>query len=103
MLILLLQTSLLSIVYINHDYFYLQFDEVYSIDSGRVYETFMPDPHYYDIRHPITSIITFPVYAIVDFIFNENLKPIILQFINVQFLIFTGLELKRLTKNKKRH
>lgn len=91
---------LLIIMYSFSDYFYLQFDEIYSMDSGWVYQIFVPNPHYYDVRHPITSILVFPVYAIVNFIFNSQLKPIVLQFINIQLLIITGLELKRLTNNK---
>jgi len=91
---------LIFIIYSTTNYFYSQFDEIYSMDSGWIYENFIPNPHYYDIRHPITSILVFPIYAIINFIFNIQLKPIMLQFINIQLLIITGLELKRLTKNK---
>ena len=92
--------GLLLFMYTNKVNFYHEYNVVYSIDSGEVYDKYLPDPHYYDVRHPLTSILTFPVYAIVDFLCNDNLKPIILQFINIQLLILTGLELKRLTKNK---
>ena len=46
------------------------------------------------------SILTFPIYAIVKFIFSFHLTPIILQFLNIQLLILVGLMLKRMTKNK---
>lgn len=91
---------LLVFMYLNKVNFYHDYDVVYSMDPGTVYNKHWANPHYYDIRHPLTSILTFPVYAIVDFLCGDNIKPIALQFINVQLLIFIGLELKRLTKNK---
>ena len=98
-------TSLITLVilmftYYSTDYFYMQFDRVYSIDSGLVYNGYFPDPHYYGIKHPLTSLINFPMYAIINFIFSSNLKAVILQYINIQLLIFIGLELKRLTNSK---
>ena len=57
-----------QIILQNKINFYHEYNVVYSIDSGEVYDVYMPDPHYYDIRHPLTSVLTFPVYAIVDFI-----------------------------------
>lgn len=92
--------SLLLIAYFSTDFFYSQYDKIYSLDSGWVYENMFANSHYYDIRHPLMSIFTFPIYAIVNFIFSSSLKPIILQFLNIQLLIIIGLELKRLTKNK---
>lgn len=91
---------ILVILYLNTNYFYLQYDNVYSIDSGWVYKHILVDAYYYDIRHPLMSILTFPVYAIVNFIFSSHLTPIILQFLNIQLLILIGLILKRMTKNK---
>jgi len=92
---------LITIVYSQTNYFYTQFDEIYSIDSGYVYENFVPDPHYYDVRHPITSILVFPIYALINFLFNIQLQPIIIQFINIQLLILTGFELKKLLHNNR--
>lgn len=91
---------ILFLIYSSTDYFYIQFDKFYSIDSGWVYGNIYPDSFYYDIRHPLMSIITFPIYSIVNFLFSSNLKPIILQYLNIQMLIIVGLELKQLTKNK---
>lgn len=96
----LLMLVILFFVYLKSNYFYTQYDKVYSMDSGWIMNNLVSKPHYYDIRHPLLSLLTFPVYAIVDFIFSESLKPIILQFINVQLLILIGLELKRITNNK---
>lgn len=86
-------------LYLRYPSFYLQYDNVYSMDSGWVYSSIMPNLYYYDIRHPLMSILSFPIYAIVNFIFSNTLKPIIFQFINVQLLIIIGLELKRMLKH----
>jgi len=90
----------LFILYSNKVNFYHDYNVVYSIDSGDVYDKYFSNAHYYELRHPLTSVLTFPVFAIVKFIFNENLQPVILQFINIQLLILVGFELKRLTNNK---
>ncbi len=89
---------IISIVYILVPSFYLQYDKIYSIDSGWVFNNIIPNPHYYDIRHPLMSIFTFPFYAIISFIFPTKIEPILFQFINVQILIIIALELKQLTK-----
>jgi len=96
----LIMLVILMFVYYSTDYFYMQFDRVYSIDSGLVYDGYFPDPHYYAIKHPLTSLLNFPMYAIANFIFSPTLKAVILQYINIQLLIFIGLELKRLTNSK---
>ena len=90
----------LIFMYTNKVNFYQDYNVVYSIDSGLVYGKYLSNPHYYDIRHPLTSILTFPIYSIVNFLCMDSIMPIIIQFINVQLLILIGLELKRLTKNK---
>mgnify|MGYP003291874049 CR=1 FL=1 len=91
---------ILTVTYLNTDHFYTQFDRVYSIDSGLVYEGYFPDTHYYSIKHPLTSILNFPMYAITHFMFSPIFMALLLQYINIQLLIFIGLELKRLTNNK---
>lgn len=96
----LVTLTLLSAVYLTTDYFYIQYDKVYSMDSGWVYNNMFANIYYYDIRHPLMSILIFPLHATINFIFSNHLTPIILQFFNIQFLILIGLELKRMTKNK---
>ena len=88
----------ITIVYLLIPNFYLQYDRIYSIDSGWVFKKIIPDPHYYDIRHPLMSIFTFPFYAVISFIFPSKIEPILFQFVNVQLLIIIALELKQLTK-----
>lgn len=88
-----------TVLYLRTNKLSLLYDRIFSLDSKFVYDEVLPNIYYYDIRHPLMSIITFPVYAIVDFIFSVPLKRIIFQLINTQLLILTGLELRRMTKN----
>ncbi len=94
---------------LNNNWF-LQYDRVYSMDSGFMFNDILQSAVYYDIRHPLLNVITFPIYAIVNFILklfvgtgttlSIKLLGIIFQFINSQLLIITGLMLKKLTKEK---
>lgn len=88
---------------------YLQYDQVYSIDSKWIYEVIFPGADYYDIRHPILNIFTFPIWTIantfVTLVFprghlHDVLLAVVLQILNSQFLILIGLQLKLLTKKK---
>ncbi len=96
------------IAYCTNNKWFLQYDKVYSLDSEWCFNKIFPMSTYYDIRHPILSIFTFPIWAIVhtlvNIIFPSNLSElataIILQLINAQLLILIGLQIKILTKNK---
>ena len=96
------------IAYNFNSNWYLQYDKVYSLDCGWCFNKIFPVSSYYDIRHPILSIFTYPIFAIVDTIvklmFNGNLsvivRAILLQYINIQLLILVGLQLKLITKNR---
>lgn len=90
----------LYFLYRSKTIFYNGYDIVYSFDSKFVLNSILPKLYYYDIRHPLMSILTFPVYSFVDFIFNQDLKVVIFQFINVQMILVIGLELKKITNNK---
>lgn len=100
--------GLVVILYNISANWYLQYDKVYSLDSGWCFANIFPRPNYYDIRHPILSIFTFPIFAIIDtfvkLLFSGNLvntvEAIMLQFVNVQLLILIGLNLKKLTNSK---
>ena len=99
---------IIAIAYSMNSNWYLQYDKVYSLDSGWCFNNIFPESTYYDIRHPILSIFTFPIWAItntlVNFIIPGNLSSIviaiILQIINAQLLILIGFQIKILTKNK---
>ena len=90
----------LYFLYRDKPIFYTGYDSIYSFDSGWFLESMLADLYYYDIRHPLMSIITFPVYSSIDFIFNFDIKVVLLQLINVQLILLIGLELKKITNNK---
>ncbi len=96
------------VLYATNSHYYLQYDSVYSMDSGFVLGQMFQNAAYYDIRHPLMSIFTFPVGAIAS-VFSQILvtselttlmTAIIIQIINSQLLILIGLMLKKLTNNK---
>lgn len=87
---------------------YLQFDVVYSIDSGWCYQSIFPQPAYYDIRHPTLSVVTFPIWAVIHgglrlIVPSQLLEPLCaacLQMVNIQALLLTGLMLEKLAKSR---
>lgn len=87
---------------------YLQYDKVYSLDSGWCFSNILPDPNYYDVRHPILSVFTFPVFAIIDTLIKilipgnlcTTVEAVIFQYINIQLLIVTGIQIKKIINNK---
>ena len=97
----------ITVLYINNQGWFLQYDKVYSIDSGWCFKRIFPLYTYYDIRHPLLGVFAFPIYTLASFpnLFfdSENLlvcNAIIMQFINSQFLIIIALELKKILNNK---
>lgn len=102
-------TLFIIVLYTMKSGWYLQYDRVFSIDSGWCFKNIMPFANYYDIRHPMLSIFTFPVWTFVSTMVNVLtgsahlgvvFKAIFLQIINAQLLIFIGLFLKKITNNK---
>lgn len=99
---------LIAIAYSSNANWYLQYDKVYSLDSGWCFKQIFPHANYYDIRHPILSVYTFPIWAIVTTVVNMFLPgnlstmivAILLQLFNAQLLILIGLQLKILTQSK---
>lgn len=101
--------SLIAIVfYVMEPNWYLQYDKVYSIDSGGIYANIYPKLSYYDIRHPTLSILTFPIWALVHGGLSlfapahllNGLCAICIQLVNVQFLLLTGIMIKILSKSR---
>lgn len=97
----------ITILYSINEGWYLQYDKIYSLDSGWCFNKLFPRYNYYDIRHPLLSTITFPIYAILstisDILFcgdNILIIAIMLQFINFQLLLITAMELKQIFNNK---
>lgn len=98
----------ITIVYGFNQNFFLQYDKIYSMDSGWVHSGIYSQLNYYDIRHPLLSIFYFPIWAIVETTINiifgvsqitTILKTIIFQFINFELLLMIGIYLKKITKN----
>lgn len=104
----IITTIIIIMAYNSNSNWYLQYDKVYSLDSGYCFNKIFSKSTYYDIRHPLLSIFTFPIWAIVETLINFTIrgnlstiiKAIILQFINAQLLILIGFQIKILTKNK---
>lgn len=92
--------ALIFYLYSKTDMFYTQYDKIYSIDSGFIFNKVLLNSHYYDIRHPLLGIIAFPVYSTISFIFSSSLQPMIIQFINTQLLLLIAFELKQLTNKR---
>lgn len=107
-LITIIFSSLVIMLYFVTPQWYLQYDIVYSIDSGWCYQYIFPDFFYYDIRHPVLNILVFPLWMIVHFIlkifvpepFLEILCVSCVQIINIQFLLFIGFMIEKLSKSK---
>lgn len=104
----LISSALILIIYCINDQWYQQYDLVYSIDSGWIHRNILPNLAYYDIRHPILSIITFPIWSISSFILKVFIPSQLLtgtcaafiQIINIQLLLMIGFMIKKLTDNK---
>lgn len=97
---------IITICYSLSQNFYWQIDYVYSMDSGWVFKYMYRELDYYDIRHPLSSIIFFPIYASVCGLLkffrvtSTVALAIILQYIQSQFIIITAFVLEKLTDNK---
>lgn len=102
-------TTVIILVYCKHSGWYQQYDNVYSIDSGYCFNELYPKFQYYDIRHPLLSLYTFPIYTLISLINHifvpENMWIIVyaicIQFLNSQLLIIMGLMIKKITDDSK--
>lgn len=87
---------------------YEQYDLIYSIDSGWTFKNIFQNFNYYDIRHPLLNIMTYPIYSVVYipisvFYNGENieiLKAIMMQVINIQLVLITAVMISKIFKNK---
>lgn len=91
----------LSFVYSRTTGFWSSMDKVYSIDSSYNINSIFPKLFYADIRHVGFSLITFPIYTLVDFITGifgmDSLVPVLLAVINAEMILFITLILRRLS------
>lgn len=100
--------TVILLAYMINPQWYLQFDTVYSIDSGWCYQSIFPQLSYYDIRHPTLSIVTFPIWALLQYTLRlfvpgqllDVLCAACIQIVNVQFLLLIGLIIGKLAKSR---
>lgn len=101
-------SCLVIVFYKLEPQWYLQYDKVYSIDSGWVYKNLYPQMSYYDIRHPILGVVTFPLWALIRdglrLFVPAHLLPGLcvtcVQLVNVQLLLLTGAMIAELSKSR---
>ncbi len=99
---------LITVLYIIENKYFSSMDIVYSMDSKFVFDNLFNNSIYYDIRHPLINIFTYPIGIFIKTIFSlflnsritNLIEAIIIQIINSQLLILIGLQLKKITKNK---
>ena len=100
--------GIVFILYAINAQWYMQYDIVYSMDSGWVLTDFFPNFFYDDIRHPVLSVITFPMWALIRYVLQlfvpsqllDMLTAFCIQMINIQFLLVIGLLIGKLSKSK---
>jgi len=106
LLISIISLLFIVILYSLTNQLYEQYDLVYSMDGGWVFNEMYPNLNYYDIRHPLISILYFPIYSFCCYAlklcrtFSETNLAITLQIIQVQLMITTALMLSKITNNR---
>ena len=106
-LIAIILMVVVLVVYLVQSSWYLQYDNVYSIDSGWCYENIYPNLSYYDIRHPLLSELTFPIWAVIRCILQivapqnlvTELTGIFIQWINIWMLLLVGIMMRKMTND----
>lgn len=87
------------LVFYSNSMWFQMYDHVYGIDSDWVYEIIYKEISYYDIRHPLLGIITFPIYSVISFALKivspSNIYSVLLAFfiqiIHIQCILLIGL------------
>ncbi len=88
--------------------FYKQFDNVYSMDSSFAINNQFNSATYYSIQHPLIIYFTYPLFVIFTAFLKGFISgniyylaiAIFFQILNSQFLILSGLLLKKLSDKK---
>lgn len=81
---------------------------VWSIDSGYMMDEMLPNPVYYDLRHPLLGIFQYPNYVLANYtallFFPSNLylpiKAALIQITKSQLILWSALALRVITKNR---
>lgn len=106
--ITLLASAAVLIAYVSDSAWFLQYDQVYSLDSGYCFRDLLPKLSYNDIRHPIITIVTFPVRSVLHTVLGwfvpanllDALSAACIQFVNIQMLLLMGFMLRELSESR---
>ena len=102
----LLVSLLIIIQFSVFKFAYLQNDFINSMDSFFVYDDMYRDVTYFDIRHPLYTVFSYPLYAFFKTLLSvfrikfDTCLPIILQLVNGQLYVFSALLLEKIFNNK---
>lgn len=104
----LLASAAVLIMYVVDAAWFLQYDNVYSIDSRFCFNKLFPKLSYYDIRHPIMSVVTFPLWSVVHTLLGwlvpanllNALCAACIQFVNIQLLLIVGFMIRELSGSR---
>lgn len=94
------------VLYSISDQLYQQYDKVFSMDGGWVFNNMYPCLNYYDIRHPVISIIYYPVFCSAYFFlriigaYSVTNIAILIQLVHVQLWILTAVMLGKITDSR---
>ena len=105
---LVLSLVVLAAYLSNAQWYQQYYAGAYSLDSGWCYQNIFPVLNYYDIRHPIMGELTFPIWSTVTGILGVispanlfgTLTAVLIQWINIQFLLLVALMLRKLMNSK---
>ena len=104
----LLASAAVLIAYVVDSGWFLQDDHVYSIDSGFCFRYIFGSPSYYDIRHPVMSVVTFPLWAVIHTVLGgfvpanllDALCAVCIQIVNIQMILLVGFMIRELSENR---
>lgn len=97
-----------TLLYATNDLWYMQYDDVYSMDSGFCFQTIFQGVTYYDVRHPLfgslARLLWCTAYGFVHFLAPSNLELIIcaiaLQTLNIFAILAIGAMIRIMSNNK---
>lgn len=87
---------------------YMQYDMVYSMDTGWYLSNILANVEYNDVRHPLFTLLTFPVWATIVGVAKLTTPPqvqylfsvLLLQILAISSLMLIGAMLKALTNKR---
>lgn len=101
--------ALLMLAFVStNSHWYTQYDRVCSLDSGFVLTSILPCISYFDIRHPVLSLIAFPVWSVMvglaKFVVPAQVATLFcvagVQLLNIAMIVSSAAMLKSLTNSR---